>query len=427
MRRVLATDFGIWPQLQNIWSVSDHMVMSSSHWERLANYLLLYDQIIVPTGNFQILPVLRMMLGESIFDGLVESRGIVFARFDQWFGYSGNGAGLSCFKVHDGPNWNSSVPNMGTAYFKPIDEAIADALAATNPPSTAERKSAIRNLLIDNAIQLPSQKIADALRVEAYNDILKSPYLRNVLAMRNAGRSLDNLQGIGPNQLVICTPHRRFSPGDSLEIQSVLQVAFENFLLSVGEHTEVSEIAGDDVTLDILRAKGQRMGYMAAEGVNAFAQIQKISGVPNIGAAFSAKQLSSQQIFDLRTSKHAQELRDWLARGAPAESEQAIVQRYVETVGSPGWVSKLPAKLLRFAVTAGIGAVEPITGTVLSAGDTFLFEKWFRKKSPKLFLQQAKTMLENSQVVRPPVMRGRDRNSPCSCGSGKKFKRCCGT
>jgi hypothetical protein len=26
----------------------------------------------------------------------------------------------------------------------------------------------------------------------------------------------------------------------------------------------------------------------------------------------------------------------------------------------------------------------------------------------------------------PSGMRGRDRNSPCPCGSGKKFKKCCG-
>ena len=54
----------------------------------------LYDQIIVPTGNLQVLPVLRLMLGEDVFDELVRNRAIVLARFDQWFGYAGNGVGI---------------------------------------------------------------------------------------------------------------------------------------------------------------------------------------------------------------------------------------------------------------------------------------------------------------------------------------------
>ena len=84
MRRVLATDFGIWPMLQNLQRASDAMVASSDYWSRLANYVLLYDQIIIPTGNLQVLPVLRLMLGEGAFDDLVRNKGIVLARFDQW-------------------------------------------------------------------------------------------------------------------------------------------------------------------------------------------------------------------------------------------------------------------------------------------------------------------------------------------------------
>ena len=51
--------------------------------QRLANYVLLYYQIVIPTGNLQILPVLRLMLGEGAFDDLVHNKGIVLARFDQ--------------------------------------------------------------------------------------------------------------------------------------------------------------------------------------------------------------------------------------------------------------------------------------------------------------------------------------------------------
>ena len=272
---------------------------------------------------------------------------------------------------------------------------------------------------------LPTQSIADGLKEEAYKDVLGSPYLRDILALRNSGRSLDALHGIGPDQMTVFSPHVPPEANDSLEIRAVLRVAFENFLLSIGGHAEATEITGDDATLNILRAKGQRLGY-SPEGNLAFAQIQKISGVPNLGAAFASKQLSPTQLLDLRHSKHAQALRDWFELGAPSSTEEETVRRYVETIGKPGLIDSLPAQLLRFATTTGLGAVEPITGAIASAVDTFLLSKWFPGRSPRLFMKQAKVMLANTPVIQAPLMRGRDRNAPCSCGSGKKFKKCCG-
>jgi hypothetical protein len=87
MRRILATDFGIWPAFQDLQLRSDIMIRSTEQWARLANYLLLFDQIVVPTGNFQVLPVIRLMLGEEIFDELIGSKTIILARFNNWFGY----------------------------------------------------------------------------------------------------------------------------------------------------------------------------------------------------------------------------------------------------------------------------------------------------------------------------------------------------
>ena len=78
MRRVLATDFGIWLILRNLERVSDAMLASPEQWARLANYLLLYDQLIIPTGNLQVLPVLRLMLGEGVLDDLLRSKAIVW-------------------------------------------------------------------------------------------------------------------------------------------------------------------------------------------------------------------------------------------------------------------------------------------------------------------------------------------------------------
>lgn len=424
MRRVLATDLGIWPMLQHLERASDAMVASPDYWARLANYVLLYDQIIIPTGNFQILPVLRLMLGEDAFDDLIRNKGIVLARFDKWFGYGGNGAGIVFFSIHDGPKSHARGPNLGAAFFKPIDEAIDVALAATNPPSNNERRAEIKNLILDNIVQLPTEQITKGLKEETYNDILKSPYLRDFLALRNAGRSLNRLIGIGPDKLTIFNPHIPPEKADSLEIRAVLRAAFENYLLSIGGFSEATEITGDESTLSILRAKGERIGF-STEGDQAFAKILKVSGIPDLGMAYASKQLSSAQLLDLRYSKNTQALRDWFAVGAPRETADETLHRYVESVGKPSWLETIPMKVFRFATTMGISAVEPVSGAVASAIDNFLLSNWFPKRTPRLFMKQAKTMLTNSPVIKKPVMKGRDRNSPCSCGSGKKYKKCC--
>lgn len=425
MRRVLATDFGIWMMLKNLERASDQMVASPEYWARLADYLLLYDQIVIPSGNLQVVAVLRFMLGEEALDELLRNKVLVFARFDQWFGYLGNGAGLGFFQISDGPNRTPGVPNLGTAFFKPLDHAVHDMLASTNPPSTQARKVALTSLLLDNVVSLPMQTIVAGLREETYRDVLGSPYLRDFLALRNAGRPLDHLHGINADQMVVFSPHVPAEPGDSLEIRAVLRVAFENLLLSIGGQLEVTEITSDAATLSVLRAKGQRLGYQP-EGNQAFAQIQKVSEVPNLGDAFASKRLSAKQLLDLRSSKHAQSLRDWLATGAPGESADETVARFVESVGRGSLIESLPAKAMRFAATTGLGALGDWAGAAAGAVDTFLLSRWFRGKSPRLFLKQAKVVLANIPVMQGPTMKGRDRNATCSCGSGLKYKKCCG-
>jgi septum formation protein len=106
-------------------------------------------------------------------------------------------------------------------------------------------------------------------------------------------------------------------------------VAFENFLLAIGGHIEASDMVGDEASLSVLRAKGQRLGF-SPQGHHAFAQIQKITGLPDVGTAFASKRLSSEQLLDLRLSRHAQALRDWFAAGTPSESADETALRLAQ-------------------------------------------------------------------------------------------------
>lgn len=198
------------------------MMATPEYWARLADYILLYDQIIIPTGNLQILPVLRLMLGEEVFDELIRSKAIVLARFDEWFGYVGTG-GVIFYRAGSNPDLPRTVPNLAISHFKPLDEAIDDALIATNPPSTPERRTTIKNLLLDNVVVLPTETILTGVKEEAYADIRNSAYLRDFLSLRNAGRSIDNLFGSKPD--IVTTFNPTFLPSLMIRLRSELSYA----------------------------------------------------------------------------------------------------------------------------------------------------------------------------------------------------------
>lgn len=428
MRKVLATDLGIWPIFQELHKISDAMVVSREVKRSLANYILLYDQIFIPTGNLQILPVLRILLGEDIFDELVKNKVLVFARYDKWFSYGGNGLGLNFFSTSSGNGQNNF--NLFHSYFAPLDECIDTALRATTPIANADRKKVLTSLLIDNVVPVTTNIKPETFKNETYRDISESPYLRQFLNFRNQGRSLDKLKGIKPNQMRTYSPHSNEDSEKNPEIWAVLHAAFENFVLGIGADLHVEEITGDNYSLALLKAKGQRVG-MPIEGQKAFTQIQEISGVPDVGLAFSDKLITPEQLLDLRESKHAGAFRKWLSAADPQESHVDIVKRYVESLGQPNIIESLPVKILRFATTTVIGALEPVSGGVACAIDSFLLSKWFPVKSPRLFLKHVKAVVlkrNDREQVRPtePKISGRDRNRPCSCGSGKKYKNCCG-
>lgn len=424
MRRLLATDLGIWPMVKNQEQPSDMMVSTPDYWARLADYLLLYDQIVIPTGNLQILSVLRFMLGDEVFFQLAEAKCIVMARFDQWFSYVGGG-GVGFYRVSSDPAAQNRGPNLAHSHFQPLDQAIDSALIALNPPTTRERRIRLKNLLLDNVISLPTESILTGAKQEAYRDILDSPYLREFLSIRNQGGTIENLVGGKPDTFHIFNPHVPTENSDVPEIRAVLRVVFENFLLGVGGHTQVSDLTGDSATLSVLQAKGQRIGF-SPHGRQAFAQLQRVASVPDLGVAFAAKQISAMQIMDLRASKHTQALRDWLSAGSPAATAEETVRRYVETIGKPSVLEALPAKALRFAVTTTWGALEPLSGAIAAFADTFLLRKWYPGKNPRLFMRQAKVILANTPIVGSTNIKGRNRNAPCSCGSGRRYKQCCG-
>ena len=403
VRSIFATDFGIWPRAANVEKPAGEIWASASLKARFANYLVSYDQIVVPTGNLLVLPVLRLWLGEPMFDSLVSNNELVFARYDSWLAYAGNG-GLITFKISPGPD--SPKINLATSFFAPLDEAISTALATTAPLSNDIRKAELTRLLSDKVAQLPAS-LFEKLKEDSYADILGSPQLRNLMLMRNRGGDLDRLHGSSPTSVSIFDPR---SPAHLVpEIDAVLRTGYENYLLRAAGHLGVTDMTGDGATLSVLRAKGQRLGF-EAEGAQALVGMLRVSGIPDIGKAFAAGELSPEKLVDLRRTKEAVALREWLADGALSESAEETLRRYVSAIGATAWIDRLPVKLARFAVAAGWGIAEPISGTLAAAADNFFLSKWLPNKAPKLFMIKAKEALpEQASGLPKPTLPKRKR------------------
>jgi len=405
MRRVVATDFGIWPSFGDFASVSDRMVAEASYRASLANYLLLYDQMIIPTGNFQIVAVLRLVLGDDVFEELLKSKQLLFVRYDHWFGYMG-GTGITAYNLQPAPEYPERTHNIAYAYFQPTEQAIANALANTLPTTQRGERRRLARLIAKNVIELPAEEAIKTITDEAKKDVIGSPYLSELMMKDVVEGRFDDFgkkRGHADRGFQIFNPH--LNEGNP-QIKSFLEVAFENFILEIGRLTEADDLTGDNSTMSILRAKGQRFGF-ALEGSNAFTTIQELHKIPNIGYAFAEAVLSPRQIMSLRNSKHTQALRDWMTQSAPSELADEIVHRYIATIGKPSLIESLPAKILRYGVTT-VSGVEAIpgggaaTGIAVSALDSFVLGSLFNRTSPKLFLKNAKTLIEKEKRMRVP-------------------------
>lgn len=79
----------------------------------------------------------------------------------------------------------------------------------------------------------------------------------------------------------------------------------------------------------------------------------------------------------------AQRFKDWLGTVNP---DEGLVRTYLRDMSSKGWIEKLPAKSLRYVLTLGLGATNPIIGATAGFVDNFLVEKVLSGWRPNHFI-----------------------------------------
>lgn len=391
--KVLAVDLAIWPMLRGQGEISDSMYGSPEHWSAVATYLLLHDVLVVPAGNYQVLPVLRLMLGDDVFGELLRDGSIRFLRYDTWVGFTSGG--LCYFSVVDEPG---KPDNLFNSFFLPQDEAIAVALRNTNPSTGDAGKRVLTELLNQGTTGVQLTKLVSDLNAEVQMDFRKSHYLRDSMTPRNRNRPINGLRGLPGDKVVVYSPHmvREDAPRDAW---TVLEVAFENLVLAMGGVAEVTDVAGSEGTLDLVRAKGRRM-RAAGENRQAFAEMQRLEGLPDLGRAFHSKDLTPRQLLSLRRSREGEYLRAWFAECKPGETGEEVVRKFVDAIGRPTWLGTLPVRIVRFVASAIWGAVHPQSALIVSAVDALLLPRLFPGRSPRLFMDRVKALRLEKQSAR---------------------------
>ena len=169
-------------------------------------------------------------------------------------------------------------------------------------------------------------------------------------------------------------------------VDLVLHIAKFNLELVMATQVDNADILVSEGAEDVLANKLRRKG-LKPPLIDGFIKLLELNNIPDISVAVSCGHIGLPQIWELRQKIVARQFRRWLREANPTDSRD-IERAYVQALkASPASIS-LPIKVLRFAVTNIVGALDPIAGFVAGGVDNFFFDKFVSGFSPRLFLDQ---------------------------------------
>lgn len=341
---------------------------------RLLDSTMLYDKVHVPTQDFMSATILVGVLGGKAVIDLLEAGDVKFIRLRGALAYVGNGGGLAAFEIHG----QKGVPH---ATFADDEEALDWALEGL----TQRPDPLVHRLILENTQLVKMDKIADLIKWETYQDILKSEHLRNAFAVRNV--HLDQLIGIGADQLRIAESLDPAVFGD--EIDTVLRVSRANLELHLAMQAGCLDSTTGTPMGHLLRGKHERVNPEQATFEN-YATLKVLAGIPDLSAHVldAPVELRHYRVADLLRAKHTRdgnEFRTWFHENCRTEGAE-VARCYIDLLQKTEFANSLPGKTVRFLATTAAGFLGPMVGIAAGAVDS-LFGDFLRKSSPKFFIE----------------------------------------
>lgn len=171
-----------------------------------------------------------------------------------------------------------------------------------------------------------------------------------------------------------------------------------------------------------------------SNSVESFSDLSKRIGIPDFFQLYKAKVIDLEFILKLRNNYGGKKFREWISsKDFDKEQISADLLRF-SGIKQNTWV-----KYFRWAFSNAIGVIEPFTGFAASTIDSFLVDKILNGWHPSIYLNEQlreqfdRKISDNERLLKEKrvseILKGQSigRNDLCPCGSGKKFKKCCGS
>jgi hypothetical protein len=134
--------------------------------------------------------------------------------------------------------------------------------------------------------------------------------------------------------------------------------------------------------IQVRHAELLRRTYLNAEMRQEFTNIV-LPDSPSISEVID----SGERTFDefLKLLDEAKKFKKWINGVNP---DEGLIRSYQQDVSSPGWIQKLPAKVLRYVFTSQIGdfTENPFAEKIAGLADSFIIDKLFKGWRPNHFI-----------------------------------------
>jgi hypothetical protein len=382
----------VWPRvgLDHAPTKNNQLRSRRDYMSDLAQQFILYDRIVIPTNDFGIVPILIDWMGIStVFDAL-ESDSLAFVRQHGCLGYAGNGNGISLFVVEEAPDSNKKLLWWQKAMFGDVKEALMLQLANGSPSISPHDRQRLCSLVLSkcNEFKLSNDCFIKDIVNESYEDVLRTPYLFEQFRQHYLDQlpvKLAWLPEVKKNEMRVSGID---VPNDPVDL--LLHVAEINLELNISVQMDQSDIYTAEKTETLLLSKLQRAGLANAK-LSGFSGILELSDIPDIRGAVAMQQLPFSEIWRARNTRNAHKFRSWL-RNTTIADVRDLEKAYVASLETVPKVNSLPARVLRFVVTIAVSALEPISGLILSATDSFFVGRWLAGYTPKLFVDEIRKL-----------------------------------
>lgn len=366
---------------------------SPSNRAHLANQLLLYDKILIPTKDYGIIPILINWLGLKTFRKALDSDAFSFLHRKTLLGYAGNGVGISGYIISESKALTFEW--WQHALFGSTDLAVEQQLKHMCPFIEKKERAKIfqkilsctRDVVYDNEFFMKQ------IVQESYTDILSNQHLSQFVLDNSSQKrnqiDLTRLEGINPDQMRTLNINRMRDPIDL--VLRVAEINMEIYMSTLESNADLFTSQGAE---ELLKQKLIRAG-IGSNYVEGFLSLLELNKIPDIGEAVRTDSLTLANIWKIREKRKSKNFREWLRTASSKDSEE-IRKLYVDCIGNIIRADSLPVKVCKFAVTSFIGdAISPnMGGPIAGAIEIFFVEKWLKGYSPTLFLDELSKLQE---------------------------------